>query len=94
MLFSLQCFLNLRSQLGKNIIIGCRIVLTALLLQHQRDVDQRHQRDGVLTLLTLLSLRIGVITVGDELGCPAVVLLIGTVDRHFDLLVVDVQPYM
>ena len=53
MLFSLQCFLNLRSQLSKNTIIGCRIVLTALAFQHQRDVDQRHQRDGVLTLQAL-----------------------------------------
>ena len=94
MLFSLQCFLNLRSQLSKNTIIGCRVVLAALAFQHQRDVDQRHQRDGMLTLLTLISLRISILTVGDELGCPAVELLLGAIDRHFDFLVVDVQPYM
>lgn len=94
MLFSLQGFLNLRSQLRKNTIIGCRVVLAAFPLQHQRDVDQRHQRDGMLTLLSLISLRIGVITVRDELGGLAVVLLIGAVYRHFDFLVVDVQPYM
>ena len=56
MLFSLQCFLNLRSQLSKNTIIGCRIVLAALFLQHQRDVYQCHQRDGVLTFLPPISL--------------------------------------
>jgi hypothetical protein len=48
----------------------------------------------MLTLLSLISLRIGVITVRDELGGLAVVLLIGAVYRHFDFLVVDVQPYM
>ena len=94
MLFSLQGFLNLRSQLSKNTIIGRRIVLPAFPLQHQRDVYQRHQRNGMLTLLTLISLRIGVITVGDEFGGLTVVFLIGAIDRHFDLLVVDVQSYM
>ena len=94
MLFSLHGFLNLRSQLRKNTIIGRRIVLTALTLIPQRDVYQRHQRNGVLTLLPLIRLRIGVITVGNELGGPAVGLFFGTVDRHFDFLVIDVQPYM
>ena len=91
MLFSLQCFLNFRSQLSKNTIIGCRIVLSEFTLIQQRDVDQRHQRNGVLALLTLICLRIGIITVGDEFGCLTVELFIGTVDRHFDFLVVDVQ---
>ena len=94
MILSLQCFLNLRSQLSKNTIIRSRIVLAALPLIHQRDVDQRHQRDGMLTLLPLISLRIGIITGSDEFGGLTVEFLIGAVHRHLDIFVVDVQPYM
>ena len=94
MLFSLQCLLNLRSQLRENTIIGSRIVLTVFTFIEQRHIYQRHQRNSVLALLTLISLRISIITVCDELGCLTVELFIGTVDRHLDLLIVDVQPYM
>ncbi len=94
MLFLLQCFLNLRSQLGKNTIIRCCVVLTPLPLIHQRDVNECHQGNSMLTLLTLISLCIGIITGSDELGCPAVVFFISTIDRHLYLFVVDVQSYM
>ena len=92
--WSLQRFLDLRSQLRKNTIIGRRVVLGALLLIHQGDVNQRHQRDCMFTLTALIRLSIGVITVGDELGCPTIQFLVIAVHRHFDFLVVDVQPYM
>ncbi len=94
MIFSLQCFLNLRSQLSKKTIIGSRVIPAMLPLIHQGNVHQRHQRDGVLALLTLICLCIGIITVSDELGCLSVIFLIGTVNGHFDFLVVDMQPYM
>ena len=92
--FSLQCFLNLRSQLSKNILIGRRVVLLTVPLIHQGNVNQRHQRDCMLALAALIRLSIGVITVGNELGCLSIQFFIRTVDRHFDFLVVDVQLYM
>ena len=56
MILLLQGFLNLRSQLSKNIIIGSSIILTALALLEQGNVNQRHQRDCMLALATLISL--------------------------------------
>ena len=54
MILLLQRFLNLRSQLSKNTIIGSRVVLATLPLIHQGNVNQRHQRDCVLALTTLI----------------------------------------
>ena len=94
MIFLLQRFLNLRSQLRKNIIIGSSIILTALALMEQGNINQRHQRNCMLALSTLISLSIGIITVGYELGCTAIELFIGATYRHLNLFVIDVQPYM
>ena len=73
--FSLQRFFNLRSQLSKNTFIGCRIVFGTLALIHQGDINQRHQRDCMLPLTTFVSLSIGIITVGYELGVSLCLLL-------------------
>ena len=94
MIFLLQRFLNLRSQPSKNTIIGSCVIFAMLPLIHQGNVNQRHQRDCVLALTTLISLCIGIIAVGDELGCLTVILLVGTFHRHLYLFIVDVQPYM
>ena len=82
--FSLQRFFNLRSQLSKNTFIGCRIVFGTLALIHQGDINQRHQRDCMLPLATLVSLSIGIITVGYELSRSTIILLVGTINRHLD----------
>ena len=92
--FSLQRFFNLRSQLSKNTFIGCRIVFGTQALIHQGDINQRHQRDCMLPLATLVSLSIDIITVGYELSRSTIILLVGTINRHLDFLIVDMQLYM
>ena len=94
MIFSLKCLLYFRSQLSENTIVGISVVVAALTLVHQGDINQRHERYGMLALLTLISLRIGVITVGNEFGCLTLEFLVGTLDGYFDFFVVDVQPDM
>lgn len=86
--------LDFGRQLGKNIIIGRRVVMAALTLIRQRDVDQRHQRYRMVTLAPLICLSIGIVALGDELGCVTVVLLIVALDNDFDFLIVNMQSDM
>ncbi len=65
-IFSLKCLLYFRSQLSENTIIRVGVIIAALTLVHQGNIDKRHQSYRMLALLTLISLRIGVITVGNE----------------------------
>ena len=53
MIFSLKCLLYFRSQLSENTIVGISVVVAALTLVHQGDINQRHERYGMLALLTL-----------------------------------------
>ena len=55
-MFSLKDFLNFRSQLGENTCIRISVVIAALTLVHKGNIDKRHQRYRMLTLLTLISL--------------------------------------
>jgi hypothetical protein len=48
----------------------------------------------MLALLAFISLRVGVITVGDEFGCLTIEFLVGTLDGYLDFFVVDMQPDM
>ena len=93
-MFSLKDFLNFRSQLGENTCIRISVVIAALTLVHKGNIDKRHQRYRMLTLLTLISLGIGIITVGNEFGCLTVEFLVGTPDGYFDFFIVDMQPDM
>ena len=93
-IFSLKGFFNFRSQLCENTIIGISVVVATLTLVHQSDIDKRHERNRMLALLTFISLRVGVITVGDEFGCLTIEFLVGTLDGYFDFFIVDMQPDM
>lgn len=93
-MFFAQCILHLSGQPGKNIIVRHRIVVTMLLLIHERNVDERHERYQVITLPTLICLGIGIVPVGDELGCQPIELFVLAIDDDVYLFVVDVQPDM
>ena len=93
-MFFVQHIFHLSGQPGKNIIVRHRIVVTMLLLIHECDVDERHERNHMIILPALISLGVGIIAVGDELGCQAIELFVLTVDDDIYLFVVDVQPDM
>ena len=87
-------FLDFSSQLGKNIIIGRGIVMTALFLAHQRYVDECHQCDGMITLAPFIRLSIGVIALSDEFCCTTIELFVITIDDDLYILIVDMQSDM
>ena len=84
-------FLNLAGQTGQNIIIYRRIIMRTLLLIEQSNVYQRHERYGMVSLVTLKPPGIGVIALCDELGCSTIEFLILAVNSHVDFFIVDVQ---
>ena len=93
--FSLiEDILDFSRQLGENINIGRGIVMGTLFLTHQRNVDECHQRHSVFTFAPFICLSIGIVALGDELGCTAIVFLVVTVDDNFYVFVIDVQPDM
>ena len=87
-------FLDFAGQLGKNIIIGRGIIVRTLLLIHQRNVNQCHQRHCMITLAPLICLCIGIIALGDELGCGTIEFFVVTIDDNLDFLVINVQLNM
>ncbi len=87
-------FLDFGRQTGKNIIIGHGVVVSALFLIGQGYVDEGHQRDSMVALAALESLRIAIIALCNEFGCTAIVLLVLAIDNDFDFLIVDVQSDM
>ena len=89
-----KCILYLLCQPGKNIVVGFGIVVGTLLLIHQCDVDERHQRYRMIILAPFVCLSIGIVALRDLLGCQTVELLVVTVDDDFYLLIVDMQPDM
>ena len=90
----LQGLLNLRSQARENIIIGLGIVLGTLPLIHQRDVDKRHQANGMIALASLISLGIRVVAICYQLSGSTVIDFVLAVHSDLDFLVIDVQSYM
>lgn len=87
-------FFDFLGQTCENIIIGHRIIVCKLLLMHQRNVDERHQRNGMIALTTFVVGRIGIVALRNELGCIAIVLLIFWSNHHFYFFVIDVQRDM
>ena len=89
-----QRVFDFRSQTAENGIIGGCIVFAVLTLIEQGNVDEGHQRDGMLGLTPLVCLRISVVTVCNELGSGTVINFVLAVHRHLYILIIDVQPYM
>ena len=87
-------FLDLACQTGQNIIIDRRVVMRTLLLIEQSNVYQRHERNGMVGLTTTVMPGIGIIALGDELGCGTIEFLFLAVDDHVDFFIVDVQSDM
>ena len=89
-----KCLLNLSDNLGKNFIIRSGIVACTLFLIHQCNIYQRHQRNDMITLTSLISLGVSVITFGDEFRRRTIILFIFSIDDDFYVFVVDVQSDM
>lgn len=85
---------NFGSQTGENLCKWSYIITDTVLLIHQGNVYQCHQRYRVVTFALLVNLGIDIVPVGNELCGCTVVFLLGPVDYHLDFLVVNMQPYM
>ena len=81
--------LDFAGQLSKNIIIGRGIIMRTLLLIHQRNINQSHQRHCMITLAPFICLCIGIVALSDELGCSTIEFFVVTIDDNFYFFIVN-----